>query len=67
MKLSLSYVTENGMKDIKMTNGDIIRFMDNKRLAEFLYVLLERIKRPYNKDNVMDCLLEWLGEEYDEN
>ena len=55
------------MKDIKMTNGDIIRFMDDKRLAEFLYVFLERIKRPYNKDNVMDCLLEWLGEEYDEN
>ena len=47
-----------------ITNADIIRMMSNERLAEFLYVLLEQIKRPYNKDKIMDYLVEWLNEEY---
>ena len=51
---------------MNITNADIIRTMSNERLAEFLYVLLENIKRPYDKDKVMDYLLEWLGEYYDE-
>ena len=51
--------------DIKMkiTNGDIIRNMNNKSLAEFLYVLLERIQKPTN-DNVVKYIENWLDEDY---
>ena len=45
------------------TNGDIIRNMDNKNLARFLYALLKRIQKPSN-DNVIECLEIWLDEEY---
>ena len=49
-----------------MTNGDVIRNMDDEKLAEFLYVFLEKIKKYYNnEDTVMKCLLNWLGEDYE--
>ena len=48
------------LRGIKMkTNGDIIRNMDNKNLAKFLYALLKRIQKPSN-DNVIECLENWL-------
>ena len=48
---------------MKITNGDIIRNMNNKNLAEFLYVLLERIQKPTN-NNVVKCIENWLDEDY---
>jgi len=49
-----------------VTNGDVIRAMDNKNLAEFLYVLLEKIKKPYN-DYVIQNIKEWLDSEMENN
>lgn len=48
---------------MKITNGDIIRNMNNKNLAEFLYVLLERIQKPTN-DSVIKHIEDWLDEDY---
>ena len=52
-----------GRLKMKITNGDIIRTMNNKNLAEFLYVLLERIQKPTN-DSVIKHIEDWLDEDY---
>ena len=47
-----------------ITNGDIIRNMNNKSLAEFLYVLLEKVDvNDVKNNNVIKHIQEWLDEE----
>jgi hypothetical protein len=48
---------------MKITNGDIIRTMNNENLAKFLYVLLERIQKP-TSDSVVKSIETWLDEDY---
>ena len=46
-----------------VTNGDIIRTMNNQNLAQFLYVLIEKIQKPYDASAVRH-IEEWLNDDY---